>query len=515
MPSAIRNLKKLDFATSTKILLESLTDKPNLKPGYIKASPTIPNRATYLIDEQNKEIIFATPLNTVNVSDYLSALQEKLGEAGDLDNYHLILPVIGNGITEQHIVTLYKPKRKSNKPNKAFVIDSKTSDPDSFFKFSQQTFSQKFSGACKGIFRALIPNYQKTVSPKNVYFESVDYLSTGYQSYVDGVSCGYHTLSTILELVLIIESKKEVLSPKALRSSLNSASNDRLIKENLPRAVNKIIYLEKENTTFLRYRDYIASAWTKTFFNGVNEQTRKKQKFQHIVFGWPLDNRLSYQIIYFLSLTFILHPLQLLLNLVITLPINLIAKTFQYWQHKIFLAENKKSITQYARSALLLLIYPLLGLSKTLSFITTQLFSLLTPFNKILGGRETEHLTEKYEKEDEAFVEISEKKDGENSKKIIMISDLARKNYDDSNSLASSCSTISSFEQEDILDSTEDYSITQNPINDRSKTSLSGSPSLYTHSFFENHTNHSSEESFSDSEQTPLISKTNTPSTYH
>ncbi len=490
----IEKLAQLNTKTSVAILVKALKNY-TLKSECIEVKlPTIPNPAIYLIDEQNKQIIFATPLNTVNVSDYLSALQEKLG-AERLDNYHLILPVIGNGIAGQHIATLYKPKGCAKK---AFVIDSKTSDPESFFKPSKQNLLQTFKGAFKGVFRALIPNYQTTLQPNDFYFESIDYLSTGYQSYFDGISCGYHTLSTILKLVLIIE-EKEALSSKALRSSLNSVSNDPLIKESLPRALNEIIYLEQENTSFLRYRDYIALAWNKTFFNGVDEQTRKKQKFQHIVFGWPLENRLSDQIIYFLSLTFILHPLQLLINLIITLPINLITETFQYWQDNVFLAENKASITQYARSALLLIIYPLLDLSKTLRFITTQLFSLLTPFEKTPGVKESK-LPAKNTllNKEESFAEIEN---------------------DDYFLIEKASPKISSIEQKNKLDPSQekeeyDEAGDQNSIDQPSKaTSSSQAKLLSQHGVLRMPTNSSSEGPFSDSrqqEQTPLIGKTNT-----
>jgi hypothetical protein len=495
----IEKLAQLNAKTSEKFLLKALENKPQLRPEYIEASPSTPNRATYLIDEQNKQIIFATPLNTVNVSDYLSALQEKL-VGNCLDDYSVVLPIIGKGITEQHIVALYKPKGYSKK---ALVIDSKTSDPESFFKFSKQTFSQKFSGAFKGIFRALIPNYQKTLRPENVYFESVDYLSTGYQSYFDGVSCGYHTLSTILKLVSILERnskndaeletktpQQEVLSPAKLGSLLNSVSNDPLIKENLSSALNEMIYSKKEGSAFPHYRHYAASAWEKALFNGVNEETRKNQKFQHIVFGWPLENRLSHKIIYFLSLTFVLHPLKLLLNLIVTLPINLLTEALQYWQDKVFLAEPKASITQYTRSAFLLIIYPLLGLSKALSFSATQLFSLLTPFEKILAPKK---LTSYREGKKEEFLVNSEETDEDN---------------EDCISIASTCSRVSFLAQADTFGFTQEHCKNDRLMDEPSKITLSDAKLLGKHGVFGNH---SSEGSFSDLrglEKTLLIEKT-------
>ncbi|WP_172593954.1 protein kinase domain-containing protein [Candidatus Rickettsiella viridis] len=327
-------LFRLDTIQGEKALAGHFQGQTGYIPQYLDAEKTQINPLRYFINETNKIIVFASPIEAVNLSTYLNALKT-YSILENIDDYHLVIPLIGQGITERHIVSYYKAPGTKSIPH---IFDSKRGDPKRFFNSKENS---------------AIPN--------------VNYVSLETQSFFDPVSCGYHGLANIANIVLLIQAGKPVNTTSLLKTleknNLNNFSIPLLKNSDIPLKIN--------------YFAFIQQAWRDTFFSGLNQQEITALTFKHYFLGWPIENAAWKKMLYTTLLGFLFYPLINTLKLLIELPIQILKNSADYIKNQLFLWAPTSAVLQYLRNSLLLTNYLFYGVLKGLSLIIHMSLSLI------------------------------------------------------------------------------------------------------------------------------------------
>lgn len=319
------------------------------------------NPFEYYVHPNNDLVIITTPLFAGDFATLLPQLSERFA------NQKLLLGLMGQGATEQHIVTTYVSEdRKSIE-----IFDPKASDPQRFFS------GQKGIGTVlRGLLRALNPFPRSTIalSSDNNSDSSVtkaNYSSLGTQSFFDGVSCGYHNVANILACKKLIENGEEITVSNLLAQTKNPVSEAaKLLQE-------KNIASHKVETSFL---DFMKKAWQDTVMPLVSEKQKETLQFKHYFLGWPQNPTRAQQIFYFASFSFIAIPLINLVRRPVEFILNASAETANYAKNRLINWAPTNIASQYLRSGLLLLTYGIQGLFKAAYLVIRTVTSPITSF---------------------------------------------------------------------------------------------------------------------------------------
>ena len=324
-----RGLFRLDTKKQDKALSTHFQNLENYQSQYLNAEATGMNPLHYFVNEKDKVIVLMTPIDAVNLSAYLDILKTH-SELANIAHYHLIIPLIGQGITERHIVTYYKAPGIESIPS---LFDSKHGDSKRFFSVE-----------------------------KNAAIPAINSVSLGTQSFFDPVSCGYHTLVNTANILSLIQENKPVNKV----SVLNSLKKNNVRNFSIPLLQIKINYLA-----------FIQAAWRDTFLAGLYSQEDTAVSFKHYFLGWPTENAAWKKMLYTTLLGFLFYPLINTLKLLIELPIQILKQSANYIKNQFFLWTPTSAALQYLRTSLLLTNYLFYGLLKGLSLIIHTSLSLI------------------------------------------------------------------------------------------------------------------------------------------
>jgi hypothetical protein len=322
----------------------------------------------YLIDRKSKIIILRDPYkagNTVSgsgdlITTKLTSLNEQIK---DFLDYHVITPLIGNGVTERHITTLYL---KPNRHDEPIIFDSKTSDAARFIGDESQF--NKAWGVIKGIGRALFrPNY-KVNSLDGTDLKNINYQTLGTQSYFDPITCGHHTLLSIKAITQLIKNNAEV----------NTANIKMQLDEN-PSLGAQLRFIQKADPNIkMNYFDFIKYAWHETFMPTKPDYEREQYGFKNYFMGWPKEGGRRGKLFYLFTLGFIYNPLANLIKIPTEFLLKSIAESFDFLRHRLMTWAPTSAFGQYFRTFLLITTTLSTGLFEGLRLVTRLITSPVT-----------------------------------------------------------------------------------------------------------------------------------------
>ncbi|MFA5959654.1 MAG: hypothetical protein WC785_03990 [Tatlockia sp.] len=250
---------------------------------------------------------------------------EQTWDSGDTERKGILIGLMGQGITENHIVTAYYNGKE------ILVFDSKASDADRFFGNKEKSFLSNIGS----FFRSMLPHpTQKTRIQVGENKIPVKYIALGTQSLFDPATCGYHTAATLTVCKDLLK-KRQTLNRENVLAGINDP-----IREGLP-TVQKY---DPEKTA-LAYSDFVNKAFEDTFLTNKKE----KPSFSRHFMGWPAEESTARKTLYLSTFGFITMPL---INSV-ELSINLLSETASFLATQLMKAAPTHALTQYARSGLL------------------------------------------------------------------------------------------------------------------------------------------------------------------
>ncbi|MGL5741884.1 MAG: hypothetical protein ACRCXC_04715 [Legionella sp.] len=317
----------------------------------------------YVFENREHVVVVHTPIEVGSLVAVLKDIQSRT----DLKNRHLLLGIVGYGVTEQLIVTLHIPPHQAQ-PS---VYDSKLSNPERLFSINPEENTRW--AKLRSMLRTLNPFAEKSCVINLAHFESellstVNYHPLGTQSFFDGVSCGYHAGNNIKALTHLIEQGIEPTPDLLLEASDNPVTTSAQLLEST--ALNKV------NMNFLAF---LKEAWRNTFLPLIDENERDKYHFGHYFMGWPSQEKGS-KWAYFLSLKFVTTPLTNLLTLALEFPLNVLSETFSFLKNKVISWAPTHPVTQGIRSLLLLTTLGLQTAFKGVYYLLRTITSPLVSF---------------------------------------------------------------------------------------------------------------------------------------
>ncbi|RUR26939.1 hypothetical protein [Legionella qingyii] len=349
-------------------------------PGYLSIHPlTFPNlfrkekisieeittpAIRYELERSGNVIIMHTPIKVASLKKFF----DDLAAREDLSQMHVLLGVIGQGATEDHIVTMHLPPGKQPQ-----VYDSKYSNPERFF--STAPSKNTIIGMLSAAFHSLNPfaSPEQHVDLNHLGSERINsatYHAFGTQSFFDGVTCGYHTAQLIKIFAPILEHGDNPNPSELLNASINPVtSSAKILEENAPDLVQ------------VSFFSFLKKAWQDTFLTLTDPQFRNQYHFGHYFLGWPSDPKGS-KIAYFLTLKFITAPLTNLLSLAIEFPLNFLSETCSFLKNRILSWAPTNWLTQSLRSVLLLTTMGLQGLFKGANYLIRTITSPIVSFKE-------------------------------------------------------------------------------------------------------------------------------------
>ncbi|QRN03079.1 hypothetical protein GH742_03935 [Legionella sp. MW5194] len=320
------------------------------------------------VDKDNKLLVILTPIQH-DLGGVLAGFRKRIPELQTgQPRFHILAGVVGNGVTERHIASMYVPPHGD-----IHFFDPKASDREKFF--SDKLTDRKFS------WRRLIPALWNALSPRPTSSFTLSdgenenrpavHFALGTQSFFDGVSCGYHHAAQLLVLKDLIMHKKPV-TVEALLDQLRNPVHES------SEALQKTLY---ESMATNRFWAFMKKAWLDTYLPDKIEEERPALHFGHYFMGWPSKEGTLRQVGYFLTLGFIFNPL---IN-VIKLPelvANGVSESFSFLKNSLIAWAPTHPATQFFRSGLLLTIIALQGLFKGLYFAIRTVTSPITSFKE-------------------------------------------------------------------------------------------------------------------------------------
>jgi hypothetical protein len=302
-------------------------------------------------------------LSLIDLRSLQAEIKRKLGEK------NIIVGLVGQGITEKHIVTHFIPKGVISESNPVIAYDSKGPVNTNFYKFAKSPFT-KFTDLLKAFFLLL---RSKPVDKFKVNGLHINAISLGTQSLFDGVSCG---MRHVQHMLLMHNWKTD-----------NFKQPNLLVAQDLTQKELSKLF----NKTSMNYGEFISLAWQQTFMTGLSLEEKKQRNFLNYFMGWPKEGKTSQKIIYFLSLGFITSPLISLLKTFLQFPIHAIGESMHYLRNKLMLQTPHSLVIQFLRSIGIVFTAAIEGVSNTLGFIINTIMSPIDNFkvswknNKALG----------------------------------------------------------------------------------------------------------------------------------
>ncbi|MDI9817994.1 MULTISPECIES: hypothetical protein [unclassified Legionella] len=304
-----------------------------------KGNRLLSNPFSYYKHPDRNLIIITTPLPASEVNHCLKKIKSHLA-GGENVNYNLLLGITGQGVTEQHIVTAYVRDGEMD------IFDPKASNPQRFFSGEGSTGSKFLS-----LLRSLnpFPHHQFNLADGT----KANYHALGTQSFFDGVSCGYHYVANIMACKELIENGQAITAANLLTKTGNPVSESANILRIDKNFKNKV------DSNFL---SFMKKAWLDTVMPLEKEEERSKLGFRHYLLGWPKER--GKQVIYFLTLSFIILPLINLIRRPVEFVFNALSETANYLKNRLINWAPTHPVSQYFRSALMLAAYGFQGLFK-------------------------------------------------------------------------------------------------------------------------------------------------------
>ena len=318
-------------------------------------------RVTYFLNDNI--CVITTPMLTQNPKQsfakeplfehLMPALLEDLTlQHKSLENTQIIVPLIGSGATERHITTLYIDN------NANFTIfDSKLSNPEQFLSDSGAP-GWHFLTIVAGILRSLFNwKYSNHVQCEQAHapLNDVQYEGLGTQSFMDGITCGYHTMGTMKVISKLLANKQ----PVTRESVLQQLETHNPIQESLAMLASADHFVDNELSTFLTH------AWQKSF-----HYSDKKESFDHFFLGVPHADESP--------LWGIITPFLFIKNCVKSLtevPIALTASFFDYLRNRLYQTAPTHWYSKLARTVGLGLCHTLYGITEGVRLVLTLIFS--------------------------------------------------------------------------------------------------------------------------------------------
>lgn len=311
-------------------------------------------------------LIITTPLGAnlkEGNADFASAfakIQKQL-HVDDLNHYHIIAPLVGEGVTEGHITTLYRPPGVHARYT---IFDSKIGDSEAFLTSPNTTvvvrrfsFGKALRGLARAFFNGRFTENNVDVSSSETVpdaLKKIDYASLGIQSFFDGVSCGFHHLSTSMSIISLVH-EGEAINQQNLLDKI--AEKDPL----------------QEATSFLNeagikvktsYNDFIKKAWEDTFLPNMSRDQRKKTSFIEYFLGWPAKNGAWEKVAYVVLLGWIFTPGKNIIKLSTEFLLKAVSESFNFLKHALFKLSPTSVAGQLLRSAALFITYGLHGIAE-------------------------------------------------------------------------------------------------------------------------------------------------------
>jgi hypothetical protein len=300
-----------------------------------------------IIDNQPSPIlVITTPLaanekeRNANFDDAFAAIKKALA-VDNLNNYHIIAPLVGEGVTEGHITTFYKAP--GAKPT---IFDPKIGDIDAFITSPNTVIgTRKFSlgKAVRGLFRALVNgNFEQrdVTSGVSENLSSIDYVSLGTQSFFDGYTCGFHHMSNSLNIISLIQEGDDVDRQHILDK--NAASNP---------VSQSVALLNKAGAKVNNsYGDFIKKAWEETFLPDMSSEQRKNTGFTEYFLGWPAKNGIGSKIAYVVLLGWLFTPVKNSIKLSTEFLLKATSESINYLKHKLYETSATSVAGQVVRS---------------------------------------------------------------------------------------------------------------------------------------------------------------------
>ncbi len=311
-----------------------------------------PVKYSEVVHSDKKIMVIITPINANDIDGLLLTLKTP---HPDLSDYHILLSLVGAGISEQHNVMAYIAP--DDEPMQIF--DSKSSSPENFFA---QRRGLAPLNILKSIFRSIFPAQQSVV----INNRTNPYHILGTQSIYDGVSCGYHCATNIIKAKTLIEHNMEVNVTNLLNtgSSLDVVIND----------LNSIAPARVDSG----FLSFIKKAWQDTFMPLKTDEALAAAHFEEYFLGWPAKGRAA-KVVYFLTLGFVFNPVVNLIKLPTEFLFNALSQTANYLRNALMMWVPTNYFTQSLRSALLLVTaatqYSFKGISLTLGLVTSPITS--------------------------------------------------------------------------------------------------------------------------------------------
>ncbi len=334
---------------------------PFLFPGNKNPIETKALELGLTLEQRGNVVIVHHSIPVKSLQTFFDAIKKR----DDLSQKHILFGVEGQGVTEQHIVTMHLP------PNGAqpIVYDSKHSDPQRFFSTapSKSTMGNKIRSALY----ALNPSPSQTIDLSHLGCEQVQtatYHALGTQSFFDGVTCGYHTGNLIKTLANFLEQGIDPNPKQLADASINPVTTSAQLLES--------IALDRVNMSVFAF---LKKAWQDTFLPLTPHYEKDQYHLGHYFMGWPSQPNGS-KIAYFLTLKFITAPLTNLLSLVTEFPLNVLSETFSFFKNKVLSWAPTHGLTQSIRSLLLLATMGIQGLFKGTYYLMRTITSPIVSF---------------------------------------------------------------------------------------------------------------------------------------
>ncbi|STX28558.1 Uncharacterised protein [Legionella beliardensis] len=345
-------------------------------------------------------LVITTPLAAnareanFSFAEALNAIKLALA-ADDLNNFHVIAPLVGEGVTEGHITTLYRPAAKLNQgknvPAPRFTcFDSKIGDIRALVTSPNTSGGQRqlftpsaIYKAAKGLMRSL---FSGSFSKEGVNFsdndkvpqelKTINYVSLGTQSFFDGYSCGFHHLSNSLNMIALIQKEKEVNRQNLL--SKNDETNPLLRSTDLLNSAN----IKVHNS----FSDFLKKAWQETFLPDMTDEQRKQTNFAEYFLGWPAKNGLVSKIAYVVFFGWLFTPLKNMVKLSTELLMKVVSESINYLKHQVYAIAPTSVSGQVVRSMALIILNGLHALAEgarlLIRTVTSPIVSAQAGWNK-------------------------------------------------------------------------------------------------------------------------------------